>query len=177
MNSLALPPDAHVLFVCEGTFEQYLVETLARANKLIVSRDQIVGITRTRSASQIQSQYLNFDYDWPVAIARILDSRREKFALGRLYRDRYPVFSFFTHPEIEMLIIVREGRFSDYGQHFKSTMKPSEYCSQILKLGDVKSRDFLERYWTADALCRAIREYSSLAHIPKGELTLADLLR
>lgn len=177
MSSSILPPDSHALFVCEGTFEQYLVETLVYANKLVIAPDAVVGITRTRSASQIQSSFLNFDYDWPVAIVRILDSRRENFVLGRLYRERYPVFNFYTHPEIEMLIIVREGSFSNYSQHFKSTMKPSEYCMQKLKLGDVKSREFLEQYWTAETLCQAIRDYTSLVRIPKGQLTLSNLLR
>ena len=37
MSDLALPDRAHVLFVCEGTFEQYLVETLLNENRLIVA--------------------------------------------------------------------------------------------------------------------------------------------
>ena len=177
MSSLALPEEAHLLFVCEGTFEQYLISELLQAGKLIVDASSVVDITRTRGASQIQSQYLNFDYDWPVAIARVLDSRRKNFSLGRLYPDRYPVLNFYTHPEIEMLIIVSEGMFSSYTQSFKSAMRPSEYCMQKLKLGNVKSRDFLEQYWSIDALCKAIRDYASLAHARKGEFVLADLLR
>lgn len=177
MNRLAFSSDTHVLFVCEGTFEQYLVESLARAGKLVIESDAIIEATRTRSATQIQSRYLNFDYDWPVALVRVLDSRRENFTLGRLYRDRYPVFNVHTHPEIEMLIVIHENRFDDYSRHFKSSMKPSEYCMQKLRLGNVKSRRFLEAYWTPETLIQAIRTYDSLAHIPKGELSLADLLR
>ena len=52
---------------------------------------------------------MNYDYDWPVCIARVLDSRKEKFRLGNLYRDRYQVKSYITHPEIEVLVILREG--------------------------------------------------------------------
>ena len=177
MSDLALPDRAHVLFVCEGTFEQYLVEPLLNENRLIVASDAVIGVTRTRSAAQIQEQYLNYDYDWPLVILRVLDSRRENFALGRLYRERYPVFNFYTHPEIEMLIIVREDCFADYSKHHKSSMKPSEYCMQKLKFGDVKSRTFLESYWTAESLVQAIRSYAALARIPKGEFSLADLLK
>ena len=172
MSSLALPEEAHLLFVCEGTFEQYLISELLQAGKLIVDASSVVDITRTRGASQIQSQYLkkvqNYKGD---------DSRRENFSLGRLYRDRYPVLNFYTHPEIEMLIIVSEGMFSSYTQSFKSAMRLSEYCMQKLKLGNVKSRDFLEQYWSIDALCKAIRDYASLAHARKGEFVLAQLLR
>ena len=86
MSDLALPDRAHVLFVCEGTFEQYLVETLLNENRLIVASDAVIGVTRTRSAAQIQEQYLNYDYDWPLVILRVLDSRRANFALARLHR-------------------------------------------------------------------------------------------
>ena len=58
MSSLALPEEAHLLFVCEGTFEQYLISELLQAGKLIVDASSVVDITRTRGASQIQSQYL-----------------------------------------------------------------------------------------------------------------------
>lgn len=96
-------------------------------------------ISRTRKASSIQDEYLKYDYEWPVAIARIIDSRGERFELGNLYRDRYPVVNFITHPEIEMLAIVREGKFDEYTRIRKSSFKPSDYCKTVLGMRQIKS--------------------------------------
>ncbi len=67
---------------------------------------------------------------------RIFDSRREKFKLSKTYA-----------PEIEMLIILNEGKYTDYK---KSNKKPSEFCKTELKYKNVKSTEFLEKYF-ADA--------------------------
>ncbi len=176
-NAADLLSNRHVIVSCEGTGEQFVVNTLLDADRLAVSRDDVVAVTRKRSAKSVQEEFLNYDYGWPVAIARIVDSRAERFKLGALYRDRFPVLSFFTHPEIEMLIVVREGKYSDYTRKYKSKMRPNVYCSQVLGLGNVKSKGFLADYWDANLLCDAIRDYARLAKVPRGELVLADLLR
>lgn len=81
---------------------------------LVFPKDNIVDITRKRKAADIQSGYLRFEYDWPVCVVRILDSLRERFGLGSLYASRFPVISVHTKLEIEMLIIIREGEYSEY---------------------------------------------------------------
>lgn len=82
-------------------------------------------------------------YDWPVIIVRIIDSRKEQFKLGKLYSNRYEVVNVHTRPEAEMLVIANEGHFADYAKH-KSKMKPSEYCVQTLGMGRIKSREYLQ---------------------------------
>lgn len=42
------------------------------------------------------------------------------------------VIDVITSPEIEMLIIINEDKYTDF-QKYKSKLKPSEYC--IEKLG------------------------------------------
>ena len=168
--------ESHVLFVCEGTFEQVMVETLLAADAFVMSKSNVVGITRSRKASQVQEGFLNYDYDWPVTIVRIIDSRKEKFKLGKLYSDRYEVVNVHTRPEAEMLVIAKEGRFTDYAKH-KSKMKPSEYCVQVLGMGRVKSREYLQDYWDAESLYAAAREYKRLQKLDKGEVCLADILK
>lgn len=172
----SLKDGEHALFVCEGTFEQVAITILKDAGVLVTPRENIIAITRLRKASQVQDKYLNYDYDWPVAIVRIIDSRKEQFRLGNLYRDRFTVTNVYTRPEAEMLVIAREGCFTDYAKR-KSKMKPSEYCVQVLGLSDVKSRPFLERYWNVDSLSAAAREYKRLQKLDKGEICLADLLK
>jgi len=165
--------DTHVILSCEGTAEQVIVEKLVSADVMVFPASNVIDITRTRKASEIQEEFLNFDYDWPVSVLRILDSRKERFRLGNLYADRFSVYSFITHPEIEILAIIREG---EWGRWSKSSARPSVYCKQQMKMKDVKSRPFLERYWTPEQIAKAAVEYRRLSKIPRGELCLADLI-
>lgn len=56
-----------------------------------------------------------------------------------------------------MLIILNEGKYTDYK---KSNKKPSEFCKTELKYKNVKSTEFLEKYFAdASVLVQAIIEY------------------
>ena len=151
-----------------------VVDILLEADALVFSEADVVDVTRLRKASDIQDNYLNLDYDWPVCIVRVLDSRKERFKLGNLYAGRFPVVSYMTHPEIEVLAIIREGSWRRW---HCGRMKPSDFCKQELAMHEVKREGFLESYWDADSLTAAAREYKRLSKIPKGELCLADLIR
>lgn len=164
----------HPIISCEGTAEQVAVDILLEADALVFSEADVVDVTRLRKASDIQDNYLNLDYDWPVCIVRVLDSRKERFKLGNLYAGRFPVVSYVTHPEIEVLAIIREGSWRRW---HGGRMKPSDFCKQELGMHEVKREGFLRDYWDADSLTTAAREYRRLSKIPKGELCLADLIR
>ena len=166
----------HPIISCEGTGEEVVIRKLLAADRLVFPATDVVDITRSRKATDIQTDYLGFEYDWPVCVLRVLDSPRERFRLGRLYADRFPVASVYTRPEIEMLVIIREGRYSDYVKR-KSTTKPSVYCKDILRMRDVKSAGFLEDYWDVESITAAAREYRRVSHLDHGELCLADIVR
>ena len=166
----------HVIISCEGAGEEVAIRKLLSADALVFPRGHVIDITRKRKASEIQEEYLHYEYDWPVCILRILDSLRERFSLGPLYRDRYPVVSVYTRPEFEMLTIIRSGRYSDFAK-VKSRMKPSQYCAEVLKLPSIKRTEFLQDYWDATSLAAAAIEYRRLAHLEKNEVCLADILK
>lgn len=175
-NDLAQIRECHPIFSCEGTGEEVIVRKLIEGDALIFPKDNVVEVTRKRRASDIQDAYLKFEYDWPVCIVRVLDSLRERFRLGQLYARRFPVISVYTRPEIEMLIIVREGKFSEYAKR-KSSMKPSAYCREAMRFPNVKSGEFLRSYWDdAGKIVAAAVEYRRLAHLERGELCLADIV-
>ena len=165
--------DSHVILSCEGTAEQVIVDKLVGADVTIFPADNVIAVTRMRKAAEIQEEFLDYDYDWPVSVLRVLDSRKERFRLGNLYADRFPVHSFITHPEIEILVIIREGEWERWS---KSGARPSIYCKQQMKMKDVKSRPFLEGCWTPELIAKAAVEYRRLSKIPRGELCLADLI-
>jgi len=57
-------------------------------------------------------------------------------------------------------------------------MKPSEYCKQIFKNENLKSRKWVKEYFRIiDNLLRSIRLYEHVSDVRKGEYTLQDLLR
>ena len=175
MNNTPFEPcDRHPIISCEGPTEEAMVKILLDADALVFPADRLIEVTTKRKARDIQDAYLNYDYEWPVCIIRILDSRNEKFRLGSLYVDRFPVWSFVTHPEVEVLAIIREGKWQDWK---KSRKKPSQYCKENLSMSKLKQRSFLDGYWDAGSIAKAARGYRSLSRISKNELCLADLIR
>lgn len=164
----------HPIISCEGTAEEVVVKKLLAADALVFSRNDVVEVTRKRRAKDIQDEFLNYDYEWPVCILRVLDSRNEGFKLGALYAGRFPVRSFFTHPEVEVLTVINEGEWRSWKSGQK---KPSQFCKEDLRMGGVKQRTFLEGYWRAESIATAAREYKRLSRLTKGELCLADLIR
>lgn len=106
---------------------------------------------------------------------RILDSRRENFKLSKAYVDKIKVINIITAPEIEMLVIFHEGRYTEFKISGK---KPSIYCKENLRYSNVKSQAFIAEYFSnIDDLIEAIMEYKRVSNVPRDELTLADLLR
>lgn len=66
--------------------------------------------------------------------------------------------------------------YSDYCK-VKSYIKSSNFCKDRLKLSSVKSKVYIEEYFSdIDDLLNAIKEYIRLANIPKNEVSPADLL-
>lgn len=175
MNSLLEMIAAyHPIISCEGAAEEVIVKKLLDASRLIFSETKIISITRKRKASDIQDEFLGFEYDWPVCIIRVHDSRKEQFRLGNLYASRFPVWSFVTHPEMEILVILHEKQWDRWR---KSKKKPSDFCKQDLGMKGIKSVSFLNNYWDADSIAKVALEYRRVSKIASGELCLADLIR
>ncbi len=65
-----------------------------------------------------------------ISIIRILDSRNENFKISKAYKHKINVINIITAPEIEMLIILNEGKYSEFK---KSNKKPSKFCKENLK--------------------------------------------
>ena len=162
--------------ICEGAAEAAIIDILVDNRMLIFSREEMLdeNVIRCRSAEKFEKRYLGKGFDDSISIVRILDSRRESFKLSKAYLHKIDVINVITAPEIEMLIIHREGEY----ERFKhSGKKPSDYCKENLHMHDVKSYDFVRQYfadpWT---LVEAIKEYRRTANIPDGEYSLYDLL-
>ena len=165
--------------ICEGSAERAIMNKLLDEERLIFSRSELLDkeILKCRNAREFEDKYLGKNFTNKITVYRILDSRRENFNLRAAYRNKIDVINIITAPEIEMLIIINENKFSDFSK-YKSSTKPSDYCKQQLKMPNVKSTQFVTEYFqNTEVLISAIKNYKTLSRIPKNEKCLADLLK
>lgn len=164
--------NSYVLFVCEGTAEEVIINKLNAASVFDIKPGNLIDITRIRAAKKIEEEFFNVDYDLPVQVIRILDSRSENFKKGKLYEDRYSVVNVYTRPEIEMLVVHNEDKYEAWN---KSGRKPCEFCADTLGFGQVKSREFLDKYWDVESIKHAAGIYKRKHKGGSDELCLRDL--
>lgn len=166
----------YVACICEGAAEQAIMELLLDANRLIFTYDDLLEgeVLRCRSADSFEKQHLRKGFTEKITVLRILDSRRENFNLSKAYAGKIKVINVITAPEIEMLVILNENKYAEFK---RSGKKPSIFCKENLKMGNVKSKAFIEGYFSnIDSLVAAILEYKRVSNIQRGEITIADLL-
>lgn len=167
----------YVACICEGGAEKTIIELLLDSNSLIFSyHDLLEGeILRCRKARDFETQYLRKYFNEKVTVLRILDSRRERFALSKAYAHKVDVINVVTAPEIEMLVILSENKYKEFKG---SNLKPSEYCKSFLGYSNIKRPVFIEAYFKdLDKLITAIKRYKKVSKINHGEYALADLLK
>lgn len=167
----------YVACICEGAAEQAVIELLLDADKLIFTYENMLEgeVIRCRGAKNFEDQYLRKGFTDKITVLRILDSRKENFNLSKAYAAKIDVINVVTAPEIEMLVIFNEGKYTEFKN---SGRKPNEFCKVHLKYHYVKSAEFIKDYFSdIDSLVKAIREYKRVSKIRNGEYALADLLK
>lgn len=167
----------YVACICEGASEAAIIDILLDHDMLIFRRKEMLDerVLRCRNANIFETRYLRKGFSDQISVIRILDSRREAFRLSRAYENKVDVINVVTAPEIEMLIILSEGKYEEYKKSYK---KPSAFCKENLKMPGVKSYRFVREYFEDPfVLEESIKEYHRISRIPKGEYTLLDLLR
>ena len=167
----------YVACLCEGAAEESIMDLLIDADRLTFTRDDLLEgeVLRVRNAKKFEETYLRKGFSERITVLRILDSRREQFNLSKAYRHKIEVINIITAPEIEMLVIFKEGKYKEFK---KSNLKPSDFCKMNLRYSDVKSSAFVKEYFSdIDSLIHAIREYRRVSNIPSSEYSLSDLLK
>ena len=167
----------YIACICEGTAESAIIDILLDNKLLIFSREEMLEekVIRCREGKKFETRYLRKGFNDKLSVIRILDSRRENFRLSKAYENKVDVINVITAPEIEMLVIFNEDKYTDFK---KSKKKPSDYCKQNLRMSQVKSYDFVKGYFAnPDVLVQAIKKYSEISKVRKEEYTLLDLLK
>ncbi|MDO4268098.1 MAG: hypothetical protein Q4C73_06455 [Eubacteriales bacterium] len=163
--------------ICEGAAEEAIIDVLLDNDLLVFRREDMLDerVIRCRDGKTFETRYLRKGFNELISVIRILDSRRENFKLSKEYESKVDVINVVTAPEIEMLIIFNEDKYSDFK---KSGKKPSIFCKENLKMSSVKSYDFVRKYFEkSELLVQAIKKYNEISKIRKSEYTLLDLLK
>lgn len=128
---------SYIAVLCEGTAEEIIINILLDNNCLIIDRSNLIEEKplRVRSAKNFENNYLRKGFNDKISVVRILDSKHENFKLSKAYMHKVDVINIITAPEIEMLIILSEGKYNEYK---KSNKKPSDFCIQDLQYSECK---------------------------------------
>ena len=177
-----------ILVMCEGPNEKAVVNLLLDAGGLEFSEDDLVGWT-VYHARQLTAPVIKTAlsiYTGEFAVYRIGDSMTDKLPVPADYQGRIMgVRKFCTKPELEMLLIIAEGKESEFGKvkAGKHRMKPKDFCKANVVYNRKRydnSTQFYRDYFGADieTLVRVIKKYKQThgAH-KKDEEYLADLLK
>lgn len=168
--------------LCEGSAEEAIIEILLENDALIIKKETLLSgkIFRERSIETFLNKYLRTQLDEKVTIYRILDSKKQGYNLSNKLRKefngKFKIVDVITSPEIEVLIILSEGKYKEFLK-VKSSNSPSKFCKKILKLKQVKRYNFVKQYFSnIDTLIRAIKQYYSIKQKDNKILMLYDLL-
>lgn len=135
--------------ICEGAFERSVMEVLLDADCLSFGWDDLLegDLIELRSSRRFSQRYLNREYDHSIRIIRILDSRSERFEIAEIYQAKLSrIESFYTRPEIEVLVILIEDCYDDYVRNHHH-LKPSDYCKMKFGYRDIKKETFVKDYF------------------------------
>lgn len=163
--------------ICEGGAEHAILDLLLNNHKLIFEREDLIEeeVLKCRRGQDFEDKYLKKGFSEKITVYRVLDSRNENFKLRKAYEKKVDVINVITAPEIEMLITFNEGKYKEFKNRKE---KPSTYCKHVLKYNNVKSYDFIYKYFCdIDVLINALHEYRRVAKVRRNEKTLWDLLK
>ena len=172
----------YIACIGEGGAERAILDLLLDNHKLKFEHEDLIEeeVLRCRSAREFENKYLRKSYKEKITIYRVLDSRSEKFNLSKPYANKVDVKNVITAPEIEMLIIHSENKYKEYKNEERKNhnLKPSIYCKTKLKYKDVKSYEFVKKYFSdIQKLINVLTTYHSKSKSFKDEMSIWDLLK
>lgn len=171
--------------MCEGANELTVINILLEHNKLKLPREDLLGLVPYHARQLDKSRQIQAIWSLhtsEVIIYRIGDKLSDNLRIPKeLKKWVKGVEKYCTLPELEILLIISEGKYNDYIKQ-KKKISPKEYAKQYIYCNrmryDNSSMFYKEYYKDVDKLIQAIREYFMLhkSH-KKDERYLAELLK
>lgn len=81
--------------ICEGAAENAIMDILLDKELLVFSREEMLeeSVIRCRDGKKFEQKYLRKGFAEKISVIRILDSRREKFKIGKAYEHKIDVIN------------------------------------------------------------------------------------
>ena len=174
------------LIMCEGPNELEIIRMLLEHDKLIFTNDDLLNLVPYH-ARQIENNAavksaLNL-YHGDIHILRIGDKLNDNLKIPKEYKSKIKeINKYCTKPELEMLLIISEGKSSDF-EKVKSKMSPKIFSKANIVYNRTRhnnSTAFYREYYgeRIELLVETIRRYKQLkGKHDKDEFYLADLLK
>lgn len=174
------------LIMCEGPNKLEIIRMLLEHDKLIFTENDLLNLSpyhaRQIASNSTVKGALNM-YHGEIQVLRIGDKLSDKFEIPEEYQEKIKdVKKYCTKPELEMLLIISEGLYSDF-EKVKSKIKPKNFSKEHINYNRTRynnSTAFYRNYYgnRIDLLVEAIKRYKQLkGKHKKDELYLADLLK
>lgn len=174
------------LLMCEGSNEERLLELLLDNDKLIISRDDLIG-RKPYHIRQLNNPFVKTmlkHYNKPVIIYRIGDKQSDKFPIPKDLRNivsQDRIFKYCTKPELEILLIINEKLYDEFRK--SRNKSPKSFAKENIiynrRYYD-QSSDYLIDYYSEKRISMLIdnlQEYKRIKKHNKDELYLVDLLK
>ena len=180
-QNLIIPSDHKIVLMYEGSAEKAILETLIDNDLLKINRTDLLEeeLFQRCALSKFCKSHMGHEMDNTVVLIRVIDSLRENVKIPVSYQHKFEtkVITILTRPEIEILNILAENKYSDFSKNHHG-QRPKEYCIQTL--GYKSNYKFNKNYWDLNnnthlGLVDSIKEYTRIAN--SNEFTLGDLLK
>ncbi len=161
-----------ILLACEGQSEVFLLNSLIEKGYLNFKYPLLLDEPiRLRQLAEIAPIINALPINEEIIIYRVGDTLKEDFDLSKFKMriNHMKVYKVCTKPEIEVLVIINKGIYTEYIKKSKK-YRPKSFVNSKFKDFDIES------YFSSNDLSNAIREYKRLKKHNKDELYLADLL-
>lgn len=91
--------------ICEGAAENAVMDILLDADLLVFSREEMLeeAVIRCREGNKFEQKYLRKGFADKISVIRILDSRREKFKIGKAYEHKIDMKELTEDLDLEIL--------------------------------------------------------------------------
>lgn len=177
--------DGYIACICEGHSEMVIMDLLLDGGLLEFGRDRLLDKKALsdkffRNPRLLCDRYIAMDFGRDgLDLLLVQDRKNARYKVKGPFLDKIASMTYaVTAPEIEMLMIHSLELYGEYKKR-SSKMKPSDFLAESLKTKKsvIKSRDFIEKFYSRHDLTAAIREHKRKSQpLGRGELFLADLL-
>lgn len=177
MQQKKLNLDNYIIFcIYEGNAEKEILNCLLDNDLLLFTRKNLLEKKLHRRASvKALCKHLNYTFDKPVKIIRVIDSKNEKLVLPKPYKEMYgnSVINCITNPEIEILLIIAKN---DYEKFKKQELKPSSFCKKEYNYNKKADTNFFTNNLTAEEIVSAIKKHNQMKQ-NKSQKSICYLLK